>query len=139
MADELSGHWLQTSHPEGHPDQRAPAQGPLSVLAVPLGLVAAVVAPVLLNPVQFVALLCIGAFVGTMGAMLSHCSEEDPELDSRVALLGAARGAVAGAVLAVAAGAVVLALGPNGWVAVMGAVATYAALRAVLRRGPDLV
>lgn len=139
MADELSSDWLQTSHPEGHPDQRAPAAGPLSVLAVPVGMVAAVIAPVLLNSVQFIALLSLGAFVGALGTMLSRCTDEEPDMDSRVALLGAARGAVVGAVLAVAAGAVVMALGPNGWLTVIGAAATYAALRVVLRRGPGLV
>lgn len=104
----------------------------LSPPTVTLGLVAALLAPLSLSPTQFLSLLLLGAFLGSFVALLARSVAENRALDTREALVHAGRHGLVGALWAVAAGALVLTLGPYGWATVVAAAIGYALARRLL-------
>lgn len=106
----------------------------LSWLAVVVGPVAALLAPIVLTLAEFVTLCLVGAFAASFASMLSwSVSEGGSAAGSSRALVDAAYRALAGAILAVAAGVVVIGLGSYGWPVLVGSAASYALLYFLVR------
>lgn len=129
----------------GHRPRRAPNRfrfktlggGPapgLSKLTLAVGLATSLLAPMTLEAPQFLALFLGGALAGGLVGMLPWSLSETRSLDSTEALLDSARKAEMGAVFAVAAGVLVVGLGPYGWAVVLSAVAAYPLMRLGLQR-----
>lgn len=105
----------------------------LSWLAVVVGPVAAVLAPIVLTLAEFVTLCLVGAFAASFASMLTWSVSEGGAGSSSRALGDAAYRALAGTILAVAAGVVVIGLGSYGWPILIGSAASYALLFFLVR------
>ncbi len=103
-------------------------------VTVVVGIAAAVTAPFVLSAAQFVSLFLAGTFLGALAVLLARSVGQNRGLDSPEALLEAVRSAEAGAVIAVAAGVVAVALGPYGWPVIAVALVAYLVVPALMGR-----